>query len=56
VSNKAIKIGKERAENKGVRVYFIVGNFLEIQLEKDEFEFINDRGCFHQCFIPMGSV
>ena len=44
-SNEAIKIGKERAE--GVKIYFIVGNFLEIQLEK-EFEFINDRGCFHQ--------
>lgn len=48
VSNEAIKIGEERADNKGVKVYFIAGNFLEIQLEKDGFRFINDRGCFHQ--------
>jgi ubiquinone/menaquinone biosynthesis C-methylase UbiE len=47
ISQEAIRIAKERAENAGVKVKFIVGNFLEIKLNAESFDFINDRGCFH---------
>ncbi len=47
ISSEAIKIAEERAKSVRVKVNFIVGNFLELELGKECFDFINDRGCFH---------
>lgn len=47
ISSEAIKIAEERATSARVKVNFIAGNFLELELGKECFDFINDRGCFH---------
>ena len=47
VSNEAIKIARERAENAGVEIDFIAGNFVDVEFQNESFDFINDRGFFH---------
>jgi ubiquinone/menaquinone biosynthesis C-methylase UbiE len=47
ISREAIRIAAARAEKAGVKVNFIVGDFLEVELENERFDFVNDRGCFH---------
>ena len=47
ISPEAIKIAKERIKSVREKVNFIVGNFLKLDLGKECFDFINDRGCFH---------
>ncbi len=47
ISHEAIRIARGRAEKAGVKVNFIIGNFLDVESDNESFDFINDRGCFH---------
>jgi methyl halide transferase len=46
-SGLAIKKAKEKAENQGVQIQFEVSDFLVENKERQAFDFIFDRGCFH---------
>jgi len=47
ISHEAIRIAREKAEKAGIKVNFMVGDFLETEFEKELFDFVNDRGFFH---------
>ena len=38
---------KSKSRERGVKVDFIAGDFLEAQFDDESFDFVNDRGCFH---------
>jgi len=45
VSKTAIEYARERA--KDTKCTFVEGDVLKMKLPKENFEFVNDRGCFH---------
>ena len=47
VSHEAIRIAQERAARTGVKVDFIPDNFMKFDFHDNRFDFINDRGFFH---------
>lgn len=53
ISPTAIKYAKRRAREAGVseRCNFFTGDVTEIKIQKDKFDFIFDRGCYHH--IPQ---
>ena len=47
LSEEAIRYAIDNAKKEGVDCKFLVQDFLKDPLEKDYFEFVFDRGCFH---------
>lgn len=47
ISHEAIRIARERAKKASVKVNFITGDFLDFEFDNENFDFVNDRGCFH---------
>ena len=47
ISPSAIAIAEKRAREAGVMIKFIVANAYELDLRKESFNLILDRGCFH---------
>ena len=46
ISKKAIEIARSRAKKENVNIHFKAGNVLSLK-NKNQFDFIFDRGCFH---------
>lgn len=51
ISPSAIGIAKERARAQSLKCNFIVGNAYQLDFQKESFDFVLDRGCFHH--IPI---
>ncbi len=47
ISSEAIKMAREKAKESGVNVDFGVGDVLNMPYEDNNFDFVNDKGCFH---------
>lgn len=47
ISHKAIEYGREKAQEAGVKIRWIVGNAVGFPFEDGEFDFVFDMGCFH---------
>lgn len=52
ISETAVKIARSRCAKRKLRCDYIVGNVLELKIEK-KFDLVFDRGCFHH--IPVKS-
>jgi 2-polyprenyl-3-methyl-5-hydroxy-6-metoxy-1,4-benzoquinol methylase len=46
ISRRAIAIARSRADKENLKIEFFVGDVLDLK-EKDRYDFIFDRGCFH---------
>jgi ubiquinone/menaquinone biosynthesis C-methylase UbiE len=51
ISHRAVECGREKAEETGVRVRWIIGNALDFPFEDGEFDFVFDMGCFHHIHV-----
>jgi SAM-dependent methyltransferase len=47
LSRQALEIARERADNAGVWVDWLVGSILDLPIEAGTFDFVLDRGLFH---------
>lgn len=49
ISEKAIRLAREKASRRKINCRFMVKDFLELKFKSAPFGFVFDRGCFH-CF------
>lgn len=47
ISEEAITIGKQRADVANVQINWLIGDVLNIPLERESIDLITDRSCFH---------
>lgn len=47
LSKQALEIARERADNAGVRVDWLVGSVFDLPIESGTFDFVLDRGLLH---------
>src|SRR2546425_11196692 len=47
ISPAAIENAKTKAEKQGIQVRFMTGNAYDLKFNDESFDFVFDRGCFH---------
>ncbi len=47
ISPTTVEIAREKAERAGVKIRFLVENFLNLPFKDGEFDLVFDMGCFH---------
>ncbi len=47
ISDRAVEYANERAREAEVDVDFLIGDFLDLPFQKEQFDFAFDFGCFH---------
>jgi ubiquinone/menaquinone biosynthesis C-methylase UbiE len=51
ISQRAIELAKEKAENAKVKIDFIKHSFVNLSVENETFDLVFDMGCFHHVKI-----
>lgn len=51
ISDKAVEYAKEQTYKAGVKINFLVSNFLSLPFKNEAFDFVFDFGCFHHVQI-----
>lgn len=51
ISDKAVEYAREQTHEVGVKINFLVANFLRLPFRSDVFDFAFDFGCFHHVEI-----
>jgi len=56
ISDRAIEYAVEKADKAGVKVNFLIGDFVNLPFKNDRFKFAFDFGCFHHVEIMKRAI